>query len=342
MRAFTATELADARWFAADLHVPDRRFGLLHIDDGVIARSSFLDNRIEAPLADATPCPVATCAAADLPRAPIAWLFHTSFCASTLLARALHVAPFAIALKEPFVLRRLSDARHAGRSLDGLIDPTVRLLSRPWHPGGAVVLKPTHVALNLAPDLLAASPDSRAVVLTCSLEDFLISNLKKSPDSQAKIPTLAERMIVAANLHARLPAAALQPPDVLCAAGLQWAATRELVLDAAAAAGPDRLRVLDMQPLLDDLPRAVAGCARWLRLAIPSDALAAHAAAEGARNAKAPDVAYGAERRAYEASLVVQHYGDPIRRAVAWTRATVFPALRPAALAAPPPWPAPP
>jgi hypothetical protein len=324
-----AADLVDPRWFAVDLHVPERWFAMLRVDDEVIARSSFLDNRIEAPLGDASPMPVAD-APPDLPRAPVGWLFHTSFCASTLLARALHVAPHAVALKEPFVLRRLSDARHAGRALDGLIAPSVAMLARPWHPGGAVVIKPTHVALSLAVDLLDATPGSRAVIATCSLEEFLISNLKKPPASQAKIAVLAERMLRASGFAARLSPAALQPPDTLCAAGLQWAATRELVHDVVAAAGPERVRVLDMQPLLDDLPATAAACARWLGLPTPPATQLAHAAAVGTRNAKALDVPYGRERRAYEADIVVQHHGALLRHAAAWTRTHVVPAMRPA------------
>jgi hypothetical protein len=334
-----AADLVDPRWFAVDLHVPERWFAMLRVDDDAIARSSFLDNRIEAPLAQAAPMPVAA-APPDLPRAPVGWLFHTSFCASTLLARALHLAPHAVALKEPFVLRRLSDARHAGRALDGLIAPSVALLARPWHPGGAVVIKPTHVALNLALDLLDATPGSRAVIATCSLEEFLISNLKKPAASQAKIGVLAERMLRASGFAQRLPAAALSPPDALCAAGLQWAATRELVHDVVAAAGAERARVLDMQLLLDDLPAVAADCAHWLGLPTPPDAQRAHAAAAGTRNAKALDVPYGTDRRAYEADIVVHHHGPALRNAAAWTRTHVVAAMRPAAVD-PAPWPAP-
>ena len=55
------------------------------------------------------------------------------------------------------------------------------LLSRPWFARRwRASSRPTHAALNIAPDLLAATPDSRASLLTSSLDDFLISNLKKN------------------------------------------------------------------------------------------------------------------------------------------------------------------
>jgi len=66
-------ELADARWFAVDLHVPDRRFAMRLLEDSVIERSSFLDTRIEAPPGESQPLTVAEveAAAAGLPRAPV-------------------------------------------------------------------------------------------------------------------------------------------------------------------------------------------------------------------------------------------------------------------------------
>lgn len=331
-RVEVAVELADARWFAVDLHVPDRRFAMRFLDDSVIERSSFLDTRIEAPPGESQPLPVsdAEAAAAGLPRARVGWIFHTSFCASTLLARCLHLAPFTVALKEPLVLRRLSDARHAGWSIEGLVAPSLALLARPWHPGGAVVIKPTHVALNVAAELMAATPDSRAVIATSSLADFLVSNLKKPPESQAKIPLLVERAMRASGFGERLSPVGRQPPDLVCAAGLQWAAQQEEVRALIDAVGSARVRVLDMQPMLGDLVGAVASCAAWLQLAVPADALARHVREVGQRNAKAIEVPMDAQRRAYEAGIVVQRHREALQRASEWLQAHVLPAMRPA------------
>jgi hypothetical protein len=325
--AITSPDLTEARWFPVDLHVPERRFGLLRLDDAVIARSSFLDTRLEAPLADAISVKAADVAVGRTD-SRIGWLFHTSFCASTLLARALHLAPFEICLKEPLVLRRLSDAHHSHWPLDGLLEPTVGLLGRPWHPGGAVVIKPTHVALNIAVALLEATPGSRAILLTSTLDDFLISNLKKQPESQAKIPILVERALRATTFRTRLSAAALQPPDLVCAAGLQWAAQRELVQDVLEAAGPARIRAMDMTTLLGDTTAAVWECAQWFQLPAPREALEAHTRGIASRNAKAIEASYSTAQRAHEAAFVAQQHGDALAAAREWLEAEVLPAMR--------------
>jgi hypothetical protein len=195
-----------------------------------------------------------------------------------------------------------------------------------------VVVKPTHAALNVAADLLEASPGSRAVVLTSTLEDFLVSNLKKAPESQAKIPQLAERAMKASGFHARLPQGAFQPPDLLCAAVLQWAAQRELVADIAEGAGSSRIRVIDMGSLLEDLLATARGVATWFSLDIPASILEARCRDEAGRNAKATESSYSASQRAQESRLVEQMFAADLSRAHAWATGNVLPFMRPHAL----------
>ena len=317
--------IEDPSWFAVDLHVPDRRFGFLRVPEAQIEREPFLDIRMSVPWAEATQVPVDTVPATPPPR--VAWLFHTSFCASTLLARALHVAPHTVCLKEPFLLRRLADARKSGWPVDGLLERSVHLLGRPWHPGAAVVIKPTHVALNLAVDLMRATPDSRGVIMTSGLVDFMISNLKKLAESQAKIPELVKRALLASGLNVTA-----QPPDLICASALQWAAQRELMWQVIETLG-DRVRPLDAEPFLADVVGGVRACASWLQLGIPDAALVAHATAAASRHAKAETASYSPAQRAHEATEVAAAFGPRLAFARDWLAEHVLPAMRPSARA---------
>lgn len=326
-----APRLADARCFPVDLHVPSREFSFVELDTDVLERATFLDTRIGIATSGARTHTAEAVLKLPVPHVGPAWLFHTSFCCSTLLARALHLPPYQAVLKEPLVLRRLGDARYAGWTTDGLEEAAVRLLARPWHPDGAVVLKPTHAALNVAADLLGASSDSRGLVLTSSLDDFLVSNLKKSEETQRKIPELVQRALQACDLARRLPAEAFGPPDLLAAAALQWAAQREICLDLFEQFGPGVLRVLDAADLLEDLPGVAWQCAQWLALPAPAAALQARVALIAAQNAKAVDSAYGPSRRAADAQWVRSQCGGAIARALEWFGRIVRPAMRPAA-----------
>jgi len=322
------TRATDARWFPVDLHVPDRRFDMAMLDVDALERSTFLDTRLEASLASIEPVPADRLAALPPPPRPPAWLFHTSFCGSTLLARAVHLPEYQVALKEPLVLRRLGDARHSGWPVDGLCDTAVRLLSRPWTQDGDVVLKATHAALNMAPDLLRATPGSRAVLLTSTLDDFLVSNIKKTPETQAKVPALAERALTAGTLPERLPPQALQPPDLLCAVALQWAAQRDL-LAGLVREFDERVRVLDFATLADDPEDTVVACAHWWRLSSPEDVLRKRTRDVAHRNAKAMSVEYSAQQRAQEARMIGERFGAELSRARAWAERFVLPSMGP-------------
>ena len=320
----------DPAWFPVDLHVPDRVFRFLEVTLDAIERSTFLDTRIEAPLDLAQAVPMGSLPL--LPSPPrLDWIFHTSFCGSTLLARALHVAPEQVVLREPLVFRRLGDARRSGWRVEEFLAPVVGLLGREWTPGGRVIVKPTHAALNVAADLMSAVPQSRAMMLGSPLSDFLVSNLKKTRETQAKIPELAERALSASRLGPKLPRAALAPPGLLEAAVLQWAAQRELSIELVERTGEDRIMFVDAQSLFADPAATALRCARWFGSTVDPVAIERVASTVAGRNAKAPDVPYSARQRLEEAAHVRARYDSELRRAHAWFEAWVLPHMSPRA-----------
>lgn len=320
-------DFADARWFPVDVDVRGGRVAFLELSDSVIGNASFLDNRVDAPFGESRIVP------ADQLRlsstgSHVGWLFHTSFCCSTLLARALHFLPYQICLKEPLVLRRLGDARADGEALERFPQIIVNLLARHREDGASVVIKPTHAALNVATDLLRETPTARAVIMTSDLEDFLISNLKKTSETQAKIPQLAERALRSCNYRDLLPEQAFSPPDLLCAAALQWAAQRELIMDIRESAGADRVWILDQQELLHDVPAVAGAVSKWLGLEPPAELFALHVEAVSQRHAKAPDTNYGSKKRDVERQLVASMFSDQLRTALNWARRHLLPYMR--------------
>jgi hypothetical protein len=320
-------DLSDARWFPMDLHVPESRYGFIRVEDAVLEASSFLDTRIETSVSDAVTISAKEVGAVEV-SGQLSWLFHTSFCGSTLLGRVLHVSPYSVCLREPLVLRRLGDAHHEGESIEALAPQVVGLLSREWYPRSTVIVKPTHAALNVASHMLRVSPRSRAVILTSDLGDFLVSNLKKTHESQAKIPHLVERAMRASGFPARLPPPAFEPPDLLCAAVLQWAAQRELIAGIKDKARDSRVRIIDMRDLLEDLCAVAWSAATWLSVDIPEQELARRCANEGARNAKATHTSYSASQRLEEVRFVEHRFSAELRRARLWADEYVLPFMR--------------
>ena len=163
-----------------------------------------------------------------------------------------------------------------------------------------MVVKPTHAALNIATELLAATPGSRGIVLLSSLDDFLVSNIKKTPETQAKVPILVERAVAAGSLRHRLAGREIEPPSLLAAVALQWAAQRELLVDIDERA-PRRLRFIDADRILADLAGTAQACLDWWGLPVDEASLRTRAALAGGVNAKQTEVAYSPQQRAADA-----------------------------------------
>lgn len=100
---------------------------------------------------------------------PVHFIFHSGFCRSTLLMRALQVEGKSIALAEPGILNAL--ARYGQRN-QALVDAVVRLLARPHSEGESVLIKPSNFPNRLVPSLMKSQPDARAIFVTNGLPDF--------------------------------------------------------------------------------------------------------------------------------------------------------------------------
>lgn len=326
-----AVDWANPAWFAADLDVRGGRIAMLRIEPDVVERSTFMDTRIAADLRQSLPF-----GAADVPShldevPPPAWLFHTSFCGSTLLSRALHDHPRTMVYREPLVLRRLADARQEGLTLGSWVNTCTELLARPWMPGGGIVVKPTHGALNIAADLMTAVPGARAVAVTSSLEDFLVSHFKKPRETLLMVPELCKRLLGVASTAPNYPEAALAPPSLLAAVGLQWALQREVLLDIALA-HPDRLRIVDMHRLLESLPEVAQAFLAWTRIGHDAGTVRSRAIQIAGQHAKAPGRAFNARDREKESQMLRHAYAGELAAAMQWVETQILPHVRPGAV----------
>lgn len=128
------------------------------------------------------------------------------------------------------------------------------------------------------------------------------------------VPELAERALSAGTLHQRLPAQALQPPDLLCAVARQWVAHCDRLAVLVRDFG-ERVRVSDFAKLAGDLEKVVVACSRWWRMSSPEGALRLRTRDAAHRNAKAPALDYSAQQRAREACLVQDRFGPELARA---------------------------
>jgi hypothetical protein len=114
--------------------------------------------------------------------APVHFIFHSAYCCSTLLARALDIEGVATGLKEPVILNDISGWKRRGGEpprVAEALDSALSLLARPFAAGEATVVKPSNVVNAFAPVLLAMRPAARALLLHAPLEIYLGSVARK-------------------------------------------------------------------------------------------------------------------------------------------------------------------
>lgn len=255
----------------------------------------------------------------------IGFVFHTSFCCSTLLSRLLDFPSHSLVLKEPLVLRRLSDAELVGSHEFALHQTALNLLFRSVSENLAVLLKPTHVALNIADSMLSCKPQAKALIITSTLEDFLISNIKKSIESKQKVPELVERFMSASDLPSRLPAQAFAPPTFLCGVALQWYAQHSVIHKLINGSNGHNIKLVWETDLLKLPHETLASCLQWFDWSIPPDVIEMQATKVMKQHAKSTSRTYDPNEKEYEDNLLMNKYREDLDLALKWSKQYLSP-----------------
>lgn len=323
-------EASDPAWIPLGYDFASDRFRFVMVEDRLLNDAPFLDQRVGSVWENAIWVP-ASDLVDPLPTAAPAWLFHTAFCCSTLLARALHSPPRSMAVKEPSVLLDLAllslRAPSAAALLDDRIRDAVRFLARPRHPGERVLIKPTNAANRLLPALIAGSSDSKGLLLYGNLEDFLMSCVKKLPGAEEPMRWMAGCLLPGTKLEATLGIPDSRQLNFIEACVVTWFAQMEIYAGALSVDHGDRLRSLDMQVLLRQPLQSVMASAEWLALAGDEAATEREAriASVFSRNSKQASAAYNPEKRSEERVAIMERYGALVKAALAWSETEVAP-----------------
>lgn len=257
-------------------------------------------------------------AAANARQGPLHFIFHTAFCGSTLLTRALTVPGRAMGLKEPIVLNDLALRMGSDdRNFDALLDLTLNLFARPFDEDGAVIVKAPNIANRLIEPVLGSRPESRAILLHSDLQSLMIAVVKEG----------LERRLWVRQLHAALsewnasPVAHGPPVQQLTdlqIAGLVWLMQMRQFRDIAARYG-DRVLLLNGAGLLEEPRQTLRACTDLFGLGVDDEAIAA--IVEGqvfATHSKTVGAGYTIAARNQDYAAAEKAYGLEIGQATAW------------------------
>ncbi len=178
--------LNDPSWFPGVLNTKAGTLCFNRIDRDSLSREAFLDQRMAGSVTareTASLSDVIAAVSSEVKPTP-AFIFHSAFCCSTLLAKALDLPGTAISLKEPEVLMGLANAHRVDKQVrqssiraKALVHTIFILLARQFTPTERVLIKPTNSANNLLPDAIATG--AQVLLLYGDLRSFLVSVLKK-------------------------------------------------------------------------------------------------------------------------------------------------------------------
>lgn len=260
---------------------------------------------------------------AAAPSAPIHFIFHTSFCGSTLLTRALDIPGSAVALREPVVL--LNVANRVARSDDAMnrkrAELVLRLLERPFGAGETVIVKPTNFANRIADVALSLRPESKAILLYSDVESFTQSLLMRGIAGRIYGRKLYNQFATWSGLDFGYDSRELLEHTDVQMAALGWLMQIHHFDAVTRAFGPDRVVVLNSADLIADPTASLNKAQALFGMNLGEEQI--RAIANGpvfSKHSKVAGQAYDPHSRDQDHKTVKEAHADELSIIKDWTR----------------------
>lgn len=313
----------DSLWHAHRFDAATNAFQFRRVDREAHRAAPFLTDEYLGEADRLVPVDADMLDRAEAPRAPLHFIFHSAFCASTMALRAMDLPGVAMGLSEPMLcndlmgwIRRGGDRRAAAQALDR----SLALLARPFGAGEAVVVKPSNIFNPMIAACLSLRQDSRAVLLHAPLEVFLASVARKGLWCRLWARELLEGQIQDGMVQLGFETRDYFRQTDLQVAAVGWLAQHRLFHDLLTRFGPDRLRSLDSETLVADKIGSLGALARHFGLDASdvNTRLADQPALQ--KHSKFGQEFNTADREA-EARQALSAHGDELEKVGQWARA---------------------
>jgi hypothetical protein len=336
--ADSAALVRDAAWQPFDYDVAARTMTFAHLPREAQQRAVFLDRRFVGAQSKSAPMPIASLDPDEVQAAagPMHFIFHTGFCCSTLLTRALDIPGVSMGLKEPGVLvsfaRHWSNARQAAGALSAL-SLTLDLLSRPLALGETQIVKPSNVCNHLLPEVLHLRPDAKVLLMYSSLSDFLLAVAKRDIHGRVFARQAFQGLAGAIPLDVTFaPEEQMMQTDLQIAAQL-WLMQMSFFNVMATHYGPTRVRAMSGDAFLADTVTALTGASNFFGLG-RSEAQWSELAAAPVfhEHAKEQGLPFDASKRSADLAQTRDRHAAEVATAAEWAKRLAAQARVPMAL----------
>jgi len=263
----------DAAWmpYAYDARADTLVFA--HIPRDLHRNAVFVDRRFVERAQQSPPASLADLSVAEIKRqrGPMHFIFHTAYCCSTLLTRALDVPGVSMGLKEPAVLMSFAQHWANARQTPGALDAfgvTLDLLSRPLAPGETQIVKPSNVATHLIPEILHLRPDAKALVMWSSLDTFLGAIARRGAGGRAFARQVFQGFADAIPLDPVFSREELLIQTDLQLAAQVWLMQMAFLNSVIRRQGPNRIRVVNSSSFLEAPTKTLTALTQHFDLAL--------------------------------------------------------------------------
>lgn len=240
------------------------QFEFIEVDRKTLSELPFLDNRYLGEGRARKPLPILGIfqnlgRSKTLPRKKtLNFIFHSSFCCSTMLASCLDIPGKNLSLKEPLAFLGLAQYQQS-REKSGTIDPnwwailnlSLFLLSRPFAKNDKTLIKPSNAANNLAAEVLESPVTGKMLLLYSPLERFLVSILSGGAERTETVNNLLADVLKDYPLPLPLNFHEISFLSPIKKAALLWGLQINLFSDLVGAE-PDRVKTLDCEVFLEN------------------------------------------------------------------------------------------
>lgn len=313
--------LKDGAWLAQRYDATADAFHFRHVSRPTHNTATFLTDEYLG--AEAAPVVMSRSAAMALraESSGLHFIFHSAFCASTMLANGFDLPGVSMGLKEPVLLNDIVGFRRRGAdpvAVAERLSASLDMLARPFGEDAAVVVKPSNIFNALAPAALAMRPESKALLLYAPLPIFLLSVARKGLWCRLWCRELLEGLLRDGIVDLGFEMSDYFRQTDLQIAAVGWLAQQKLFHEIARKFGPERIASLDSE-------RLTAHPGSALMAAASHFGLNSHISANDAHPAFGRHSKFGGkfrtEDRRVEYALAQQAYGDEIEKVLVWAKA---------------------
>lgn len=326
-----AAIVTDPTWLPYQLLDEWRTLKFVHLPRDKIDDLSFLDKRAqpsrwEKVTADSPRVLMPVADIIDSARTansgPCHYIFHSAFCCSTLMSRALHIEGVACVLGEPRSLRELGD-KNPGREWPPeqrmALDVVLDLMQRPRIPGEKTIIKPGNIVNPLIDYIMERQPNSRALLMYAPLSEFVLAIARRRRWKFARS--------LAAQYRKHLEFETPQTQDLAYLTDLEMAAFLWLQHQAQFARlvremPQGRVATLRSDVFVARPTEAVAAAAALFQLPLGEKEAAAITSGPVFQNhSKRPNESFSESRQKQSDAVVKVAFGPEIAEAIEWGEA---------------------